>query len=381
MEVALTFGSLGDIIQLCQLAVQLSRAIGVGCGAVGESTKEYQELRYDLGLFVIATYEKHELNPYLEGLDAVSKSVVDQTTSLIQDALNHLQSRYRNSLHPEGSGNKLKDTYKKLEWSMRETERIRCLREKLQESMQRLSLLGSLAVRKSVRVDNATLLARVAEVKDLVSKSCSSQQEILDLMQQQRRASEEQAQKLDEVNQQLVKHDASSRSVLALAREALGAIVQVKELLVQVSQDVINVQVVFNSMWLRSLNPTNELPVIIEDVLGRHVPIPPQWVDSLDWETLYTLLCCHFKGQNGHEMVMKRQYALEESTSGRDLDPNRPLHFCLRRGMKINMAMRFQTTEPLSDACPSCMTEIDAPEGVTTHCPIVACGSAGNKPL
>ncbi|KAL2675159.1 hypothetical protein Neosp_011340 [[Neocosmospora] mangrovei] len=52
MEVALTFGSLGDIIQLCILAVQLGRAVGVGSGAVGESANEYQELRDDLNFFV-----------------------------------------------------------------------------------------------------------------------------------------------------------------------------------------------------------------------------------------------------------------------------------------------------------------------------------------
>lgn len=53
MEVALTFGSLGDIIQLCQLAIQLGRAVGVGCGAAGGgSTREYQHLRHDLDVLV-----------------------------------------------------------------------------------------------------------------------------------------------------------------------------------------------------------------------------------------------------------------------------------------------------------------------------------------
>lgn len=52
MEVALTFGSLGDIIQLCQIAVQLGRAVGVGCGAPGQSVEEYRELRDDLDFFV-----------------------------------------------------------------------------------------------------------------------------------------------------------------------------------------------------------------------------------------------------------------------------------------------------------------------------------------
>lgn len=66
-------------------------------------------------------------------------------------------------------------------------------------------------------------------------------------------------------------------------------------------------------------------------------------------------------------MVMRRLYALEESASGRDLDPSRPLQLCLRRGMKINMTMIFQTTEPLSGACPRCMTETDAPEDATVQ--------------
>lgn len=53
MEVALTFGSLGDIIQLCQLAVQLGRAVGIGCGAAGgESAREYQQIRHDIDIFV-----------------------------------------------------------------------------------------------------------------------------------------------------------------------------------------------------------------------------------------------------------------------------------------------------------------------------------------
>lgn len=52
MEVALTFGSVGDIIQLCQLAIRLRRAIGAGCNAVGESEKEYQELREELDTLV-----------------------------------------------------------------------------------------------------------------------------------------------------------------------------------------------------------------------------------------------------------------------------------------------------------------------------------------
>jgi hypothetical protein len=55
MDTALTFGSVGDIIQVCQIALQLGRAVGTGHGAAsGESSKEYQALQADLNLFVQA---------------------------------------------------------------------------------------------------------------------------------------------------------------------------------------------------------------------------------------------------------------------------------------------------------------------------------------
>lgn len=53
MEVALTFGSLGDIVQVCQLAIQLGRAVGVGCGApVSGSVTDYRQVRENLDNFI-----------------------------------------------------------------------------------------------------------------------------------------------------------------------------------------------------------------------------------------------------------------------------------------------------------------------------------------
>ncbi len=46
MEVGFTFGSLGEIIAICQIAIRLRKALGLG------STREYQDLRKDLNTFV-----------------------------------------------------------------------------------------------------------------------------------------------------------------------------------------------------------------------------------------------------------------------------------------------------------------------------------------
>ncbi|KAH7254936.1 hypothetical protein MRS44_016409 [Fusarium solani] len=406
MEVALTFGSLGDIIAICQVAVQLGRAIGVGSGVVGESAKEYQDFREDLDAFVrilmqvVATYQQHEFSPYLDGLDKAVKSVIDQCGSLIQDTLEHIQPKYHESLRIGGSGKKINDIYRKIEWSMREKDRLRYTREKLQDGVQRLSLLTTLAARKSAGVDNATLCSRIEEIRQLVSDTCQGREEMFELLRVQSRASENQAQKLEDVSQQLVTQEKSSRDILGLAKDTFCGMLEVKALLVQISQTVINLQVMAtHSMFLRPLDPTKELPVILEDALGNELPIPAQWLDSLEWEVLYGLLKGHFKGRNGYDMVLNRQYALEESSSGRDLDTNRPLHFCLRRGMKINMSMIFNASTVVTGTCPRCNKVTDVPEDVTVQCTRPDCGmwfrtqrvvieasetsdpSEGNKPI
>ncbi len=96
---------------------------------------------------MVATYEQHELSPYLQGVDAASKSVVGKCTTLIEDTLTHLQSRYGSSLTECGSENKIKDVYKRFEWCVREKDRIRAVRDGLQEGVLSLTLLTTLATR------------------------------------------------------------------------------------------------------------------------------------------------------------------------------------------------------------------------------------------
>ncbi|KAH7146239.1 hypothetical protein EDB81DRAFT_486124 [Dactylonectria macrodidyma] len=381
MEFALTFGSLGDIIAVCQVAVQLGRAISLGSGAVGDSAKEYQDLRDDLDSFVrilmqvVATYQQHELSPYLDGLDKATESVIDQCGSLIQDTLEHVHPKYHCSLRVGGSGKKIRDTYRKIEWSIREKDRLRHVREKLQNGIQRLSLLTTLAARKSARVDNATLCTRIEEINQLVSDSYRSQEEMLELLRDQSRASEKQAEKLEDMSQQLVVQEKSSWDFLGLVKDTFCGILEVKALVVQISQTVINLQVMAShSKFLHPLDPTKELPAVLEDALGNELPIPAEWLGSLEWETLYGLLRDHFKGRKGYDMVLTREYALEDSSSGRDLDTNRPLHFCLRRGMKINMSMVFDAATLVAGACPRCTTATDAAEDVTVQCTRSDCG-------
>jgi len=147
MSAALTFGSVGDIIALCGLAVELSRALGSARG----SAKEYQSLRKDLDQFVqvlvqvIATFQQFENSPSLDSLRHVTKSIVDECSDEIGQVLCGLRDKYGDSLQRGGSGNRAKDAYRKLEFSLKERGEIKLLQESLGRAVGQLSLLSSCA--------------------------------------------------------------------------------------------------------------------------------------------------------------------------------------------------------------------------------------------
>ncbi|KAK4442462.1 hypothetical protein QBC34DRAFT_313009 [Podospora aff. communis PSN243] len=368
MEIALTFGSFGDIIAVWQLAIQLRRALSQGCDALGSSSKEYQELRKDLDLFVrillevVSIYQQRENSIYLSELDRITKAVVEECASSIDGALKRFQHRYHESLQLEGSGSKLRDGYKKLEWAFREKERLQDLREKLQRNTQRLSLLVGLTAQKSNRVDNATLLARIDEVQRLVTAEAESKEELLQMLQEQCSSSKKQEEALNAVENQLAITSGGVWEVLASAKKTLAVVVEMRDTVASLARFAINCQdLASNSAFLWPIDPTRELPVTLEDSLGRLFTFPPEWIEKNT--TFDSMIDDQFVGHRGHEMVCQHQYTLEENCSGKDIERETPISQSLRRGMKVNMSMVFQIGI-LSGACPRCNTDSQAPKGL-----------------
>ncbi|KAL2265059.1 hypothetical protein VTJ83DRAFT_7569 [Remersonia thermophila] len=385
MEVALTFGSLGDILALGQLIIQLVEAIGVGSRNAGGSAQEYKDLQRELSEFgrvllqVILTYEQYEHSAYLNGLDNATRSVVDECAGLIVGALEHFGGRYHASLRPGGSGSWLRDAHKKASWFLRERERVKELREKLSRSVQRLTLLNNLALRKSVRVDNDTMCARIDEVHRLVSTHVENYQELLRLLREQRRTLKNQDDQLRTANTQLAAQSGTLCDILTGVNQSLAAAIEIKNSLAEVSALVAKFQVYISStMSLYALDPTKDLPVTIEDPLGRHCTIPSDLIDCLQWRTFQNIVEDHFEGHKGHERVSDRLYTLEEACTGREIDRTKPPVASLRRGMKLNMFMLFvelRYRDDLSPYCPQCDEELkDANNTTTTQCMTDGCG-------
>jgi hypothetical protein len=126
--------------------------------------------------------------------------------------------------------------------------------------------------------------ARIDEVQRLVSAEASSREEMLRLLQAQHDVASQHTHELRAVNGQLAAHSGSIRDVLTTVKQSLASVVEIKETLAQIARVVVSFQVSSSaSMFSRSLDPTRELPVILEDALGRRLTIPAKWIECLTW--------------------------------------------------------------------------------------------------
>ncbi len=186
MEFAPTFGSIGDFIAICQLAIRLGQALGVGCGGISSSATDHQDLRKQLDVFVqismhvsyaltwgmillpsfctnglrtkaralrvtdrteqvVSSKQELEAHSSLSGLCQTIQTVIAESGGLIKDALDRFVPKYGDSLQPSGSGNAARDALRKVEWMAREKDRFRALKEKLQRNTELLTLLVGIA--------------------------------------------------------------------------------------------------------------------------------------------------------------------------------------------------------------------------------------------
>ncbi|GAB1311654.1 Fungal N-terminal domain-containing protein [Madurella fahalii] len=359
MEVGLTVGSLGDIIAVCQTAIQLGRAIGHS--QYGSATS-YQDLTTELDMFVrvlmqvVATYPRHEFTPYLAGLDTTVKEIVNECGSLIQEALDRWRTKYHFSLSSGGSGNRVRDAGRKMEWALREQERAKELREKLSRGIERMTLLSALATQRSARGDNATMMARLEEVKRLLSQNHDVQDAAL-------RLSQDQTTQLYALSERMKNQEESGWAILSQAKRTFNAVLGVKDMVSQACQAMVELRALVIS---RSLDPTQDMPLIVEDALGNIIKIPLDLVHS--WEMFHLLLAHQFEDRRGHARVVRGQYALEEACTCRDIDASLPWMMSVRRGMKINMSIIFESATVVVGYCPRCETKRNAPEDVTVQC-------------
>lgn len=120
MEVALTFGAVGDIIAVCQLIKDIVSALDDCRG----SSKKYRDLIHSLGVLNDALREVHHVFSHpprasinQQRLCAAGLSSIKQVQESLQ-SFNDKLGKFRSSLGPRGSGNCLKDAARKIQFKL-----------------------------------------------------------------------------------------------------------------------------------------------------------------------------------------------------------------------------------------------------------------------
>lgn len=103
------------------------------------------------------------------------------------------------------------------------------------------------------------------------------------------------------------------------------------------------------------------------DPLGRESRIALDFIIS--WTALIAVLEVRFKGMPGLKKVLKKEYAIQNRATGKDVDPSHHWEAAFLPGLWYYMDMIFQEVQDeglddlVGDTCPRCQSKSDQPQG------------------
>lgn len=105
----------------------------------------------------------------------------------------------------------------------------------------------------------------------------------------------------------------------------------------------------FGPCWIQE-------PLILTDALGRVAPVHLELINS--WEVLDSVLSARFRNIPGEQKVSRKEYALQDRNSSRDIKRTTRFEACFFPGRKVDMSMVFNRGyNGRSTSCPGCKME------------------------
>lgn len=150
MSFGVTFGSIGDLIAVGQIAFSLAKALGSSHGSV----KEYQDLIKNLQLFDKTLFQatlllqSYQATPEIVELCVLANEVAKDSQVTLNEFRKKVERKYGSMLGTQGPVDVMagvKAVGKKIGW-VREREEVAELKTKLQAGVNSIALLISAAV-------------------------------------------------------------------------------------------------------------------------------------------------------------------------------------------------------------------------------------------
>lgn len=101
--------------------------------------------------------------------------------------------------------------------------------------------------------------------------------------------------------------------------------------------------------------PLLEDPFILEDAIGRIAPVHLRFIHS--WAAFQAVMEIRFQGKQGLKKIIDKDYTLQDSATGREVDPSLAFEDAFLPGQIITMSLVFK------------LGSAEEPIGPMVHCP------------
>ncbi|KAK1831657.1 hypothetical protein QBC39DRAFT_350580 [Podospora conica] len=357
MEFALAFGAVGDFIALSVLI----KDIIVSLDDCRGSSKAYQDLFQSLVNLDATLCEVDRIfrDPtrasIAQRLCATALDSLRQIEDTLQ-ALNTKLKKFRHSLGPGGSGNRLKDAARKIQFKMDEQE-INAVKGEIREYTTALGILLQTMALHTLDKNHDDVSKRLEGV---ATEAQSTRREL----------------------------ESTSRSLMTSFREighqVLGKIVfltqttlEIKTSAMQIASTVLSLSLELSNFRLLLLSlgrPPVEEYFTLEDALGRSLPIHLRTITS--WEALAFVLSERFKGNPGARRVQQGRYRLLEHATRREISRSSDWKRSFSRYQRIEMSLLCKDSESSAAdstavktaTCPWCKTDSYSDTSAQVQC-------------
>ena len=159
-----------------------------------------------------------------------------------------------------------------------------CLSELLTELIQLAGyILIISSIRRSLEANNKAVFSHISDIRLAVVNQEKQLDKLLIYLQSHDERESTRREQLLHLTRKLEIQEESHKTVVQKVTEGLGGVITVKNMLVIVIEHVLQLQqMLSNASFMRSLDPTKGLPIILEDSLGFNNEIPVEWLD--DWD-------------------------------------------------------------------------------------------------
>ena len=377
---ALTFGSVGDIIALCEIVANVVEALSESRG----SSAQYQELITELFSLSQALESVDELALVHHAIQNAGRlrNALGLCHKCLDVNLRTIQ-KYQRSLRAGGSGKSVTDVFRKLRWQSHQDDVLKFRRE-ISLHVNAVNIILHVFSTNVLREDMANVDEHVADLErslgqrldELDRRSQEQHTKTQDLVQSEHTKSRVEAQlakletfsKLDSQHHVLLQIQASSTQHEDRFSKMLGTVERNTGARMDdnINQLASRLETLILSQYLpNELHKTwTQAPLTIRDIAGSFFPVHPEFIRS------YSVLCTILRDRSRNDSLTSTgEFALEDEC-GNHISSDSEWRAAARSGSQVYVRPYFfiDLDEKEQTSCYLCGESTLRSSGLATIC-------------